>query len=288
MLKNLRILICVCVFTSFLIFMQINATVAKELQEDMLQNRAKVHITNFINILDLTREQLESLHKQSITAKSIHQDYLRKREKESEKLQKTQLKLTKELDTTKQKISESTSKNIEHSNNKINKLFSYRKKKMAKVTDYVMDTLDKKQINIIDAYKPLTILPVTPSLNDKTNISGIIQVLEHARRMPEGTYSGRRFMIAHGLVDKLSSQNPSSMKADRNIAMDKVIKTIDKALSLDRDTFNQQKEEMAIAIKNDIIGQQQPISINEKIEIFLLNPSTIPILEERLNKSQDS
>jgi len=75
---------------------------------------------------------------------------------------------------------------------------------------------------------------------------------------------------------------PRRVEIDEDQARSKVLSIFDEARGFSEIDFNLKKEELAKELKKEIVSEKKTVGVDVKIEHFLLNPTIVSIVEEKL------
>lgn len=250
--------------------------------------RQEIQILNLINGLYLSSAQMEFLIKQAKKTQELRENFLEEYQKYSDELNEILKELKGELIENTAEVSEDIAKKVHQLNHKILKLKVDYEEEMDNIIQQVKNNLSGNQIYIIEEFKPCLIPPKGPLRVGQAGSSKAgLKQLERIREIPEHIYSVKKDEIAGRFLEKILLYKPKGQEIDEEEARNKILSIFDEARALSDLDFELKKEKLAAQLKEDILPEIKTIDVDTKIEHFLLNPSVIPILEEKIENKED-
>jgi len=246
--------------------------------------RREVVLLNLINGLGLSQEQMEFILQKAQEAQSLREEYLTQGQQELQQsveilqeLRDTLMRGENIPDELKQRFREQEARNKE-------KVREYEDR-MNELAEEVKGILEEHQLYALEGFVPCVIPPETGTRigQAQSSVPGE-RLLARMRKMPGHKFEENKERIAQGLLDRLKAHLPPDYQLDEEAEKERLLTLLEEAYRMPDTDFNLKKEEILQELLEPYEVPRRPESVTQKIKRYLLDPSIIPLLEEKLGR----
>jgi len=291
-MKTKKLLVLIVSFSIMCVCLVDPALSQKEDLNSYRELESQITTLNLINGLYLTEEQMLTIIDLAKGAKKIKEDYLEHYSHRYDEATQPLEDLKSELINDKGYIDEDVKKKAQRVHNKDLHIKSEFAEEMRLIIDKTKNTLTENQIYLIRDFKPCLIPPKGPlRIGQSSDHTGFLEKLERIRSMSERDYLQKRYSMVDRVQGRIEDAPAYRLRGDQMSEEElrgKVIGIFDKVRSLSDVDFEMQKEEIAQEFYDIVHPSKKgrPVDIDRRIQSFLLTPSVISILEEKLASNE--
>ena len=265
------------------VIMSTNAS-AKDKREKFHDLHHDIVLLNLINGLYLTPEQTESLLDKIKAAEQAREDFIEEIDRRKNEIEDVLEDVRKVL-WKGEEIPDELKKRVHRMNQLRHQLEDERGEKLVALESEVENLLTQNQLITIEEYKPCTIPPEEGKIGQsvETAAKGIVRMLTRIRRMPSERFRMMKEMIADMSIEKVERHVGFKTPEEKEAYRHEIYQAFEKARNLSDQEFMVQKGDLAQNLLPDD-AKLRKLRKNQlsKVGVFLLDPTLIPILEDRL------
>jgi hypothetical protein len=283
--KNLIFLLVFWLFSPFFLLSTPEEKKTGFTKSDGLKR--EIRLLNLLNGLELNTEQMEMILVRAEECRKVRQEfetmlYHRKAEMESVLGEiKTYLEDNQELPPSlAQRFHRLETEHKEARMNMENKI----KERALEVKE----ALNEHQLYQFKEFIPCIIPPKGElRIGQAQDYKGLTRKMERIRELPYRFYERKRDEIVERTLRGMKLHAPRGQEIDEKQLKNHISSVLDKIRSLKEAEFEIQKDKLAEELISPIKPQAlaKNLSINRKVEAFLLSPEIIPIIQEKLKQS---
>ncbi len=271
----------VAIFAGLCFLASVSVSFALELKDPDQQLRSQIIIYNLISGLSLEEPQVRLILEEAKKLKTLKQEIEEKIEESSSRQKNDLLALKEEVKKEVPEVSKHLERDIHKGNLTISKLRREYFDSLAKSTKLVKAVLTDKQRHVVENFKPCLVPHKGKGRVGQAQGSEVlVKFLEKVKAIPEYQYQRQKDAIVGRLIEKISLKLPKLKEEKLNEVEDKIVEVIEETRRLSDVEFFAAKYQKADEIK-DMLGKRK-LDLDRRIAFFLLNPETIPLLEEQL------
>lgn len=163
------------------------------------------------------------------------------------------------------------------------------KEKQREYAQEIKEKLTLVQQKIIEDYRPCIIPPKGPARIGQADDGGRFhEHIERIYNMPEDIYSQRKDELAKKVIERAKDHMLKEIdisELDEKYLTREILDFYEKVRGMDEIEFEVKKEDLSKEFKEMLPHHNVQTDLITKIQRLLLNPSIIPPLEERLEKT---
>jgi len=259
-------------------------TLAGNPRERIKQIQEDIRLLNLINGLELTKDQMIFILRQAKEAQKIKEECENKL-KEYEDVIIEVFKELRKNRMTDEEIDEALRVKIGRAEDKLKNLKHEMDEGLGELGEQIKQKLEGQQIYQLERYVPCLILPPDESkIGQNENATGLEKMFEKIRELPEEIYQKRKDEIAAHSASRMREHLPKGYIINEEKEKEEILSILDEVRALSDIDFELKKTELVTKLKSKGTPPKLPMDVSTNIEEFLLNPSIIPLLEEKLEK----
>jgi len=182
-----------------------------------------------------------------------------------------------------QSIPPSTAQRFHRISNEIKRTKKETEKKIGRLARVVRENLEQHQLFQLQEFIPCIIPPEGEFRIGQTGDNNrFVRNLERIREIPNRIYEMRKAEIIYRTLQGLKLHMPSGAEIQEDELEERIQNVFQKARRFNDIDFEIHKERLAEELISPIKPSQAENNIAKMIEIFLLCPEIIPILQEKL------
>jgi len=254
------------------------------------QLRREIRLLNLLNGLELEPSQIALILSRAAEAKRLREEWEREVLLKQDKLEATLGEIKKFL-TSGREIPSSIAQDYHRFDRELKAARHRMDDGVRHLAGEVRAGLASHQLYQLEKFVPCIIPPKGETrIGQAQDFTGLAARLERIRAIPSGLYERRKHEIAWRIAEEMKLRAPRGLALDEEEASEHILRTLDQVRSLDTAAFEIQKE----ALSRELVSPFKPVKpdlpgggITQKIEVFLLSPEVIPILEGRIQSGKD-
>jgi hypothetical protein len=254
--------------------------------QDLKDIRDEIVLYNLINGLYLDKSQEEFILQRAKEVKDFQERMERELEKYYSEGRGLLLALKEEVKKEVPDVSPDIAGQIRQGKIKKAKLCKEYESFLEEKVKEVKAILNDNQLYTLENFRPCLIPPKGPARvgQDYSGEWGL-NFLKRIRRIPPYRYDLKKYEIADEVIERFALLHPYFEKNRADKVKEEIIKIMDETRALNEVEFELQGKQKAIEFKEVLKKKDKEVNIEEKIAKFLLSPSIIPILDERIGRN---
>lgn len=262
----------------------LSADNSAKLVQEMKQIQEDIRLLNLVNGLDLSKEQIKFIIDKAREAAVVQQEFEGKLTEDQEIITRTFEELRDNRMQGKE-IDEALRNRFFKVEGRIKDWKQEMDDELEQISLEVKEKLDGHQVFQLESYVPCLIPPPGQArIGQSEEAVGLEKMLETIREMPERAYGSRKDDIADKTIERMKQHLPKGYVFDEKRERACIMAILDETRDLSDVDFELKKAELAKKLKSRGSIPKLPIDVSAKIEQFLLNPSIIPLLQEKLRR----
>ena len=266
----------------FLLPGELNARKKKD--EKIAELNKDIIILNLVNGLYLTNKQVDFIIKRDREAEKVRKEAKKKLSLLGGETEEAYEKLKEELLNYDGTISHQTGRDVHSISQKKKQIIKEARDKMNGLVEKVKNALSQQQLYIIETYKPCHIPPKGPGRIGQAEGTGIIRQLDRIRGLPEKRYRTNKEKILNGMLERVRIKWPRGKIENETEIRAELSSLFNRLRAMSDADYLVEKEKAAEKIKEILYPPHPPVSVDNRIERFLLSERAIPILKEKKGK----
>jgi len=237
---------------------------------------------NLINGLELSQDQMEIILQSAEKSKRLREEFQKSIRMLGDDME-TELEKIKTYLEGNQSIPPSTAQRFHRISNEIKRTKKETEKKIGRLARVVRENLEQHQLFQLQEFIPCIIPPEGEFRIGQTGDNNrFVRNLERIREIPNRIYEMRKAEIIYRTLQGLKLHMPSGAEIQEDELEERIQNVFQKARRFNDIDFEIHKERLAEELISPIKPSQAENNIAKMIEIFLLCPEIIPILQEKL------
>jgi hypothetical protein len=250
----------------------------------LIQLNRDITLLNLVNGMYLSAEQMESLIGKIEEAEKIRENFLREIENRDNHFEDV-LQDVRDVLLQGDEIPEELKRRVHQMKEMQHRLEDERGEKLLHIQASINDLLTPNQLLVIEEYKPCTIPPEQGKIGQSAEVAveNITRKLSKIREMPSSQYDMLKDMFVDMHFDRIERHEGIMDEQIRELERQRILGIFEKTRSLSDQEFMVQKADLASQfLPTDSRKHQLRKNQLDKVGRFMLDPSLIPILKERL------
>lgn len=236
---------------------------------------------NLINGLELSQDQMKTLLQCAEESKRLREEFQESVRSLGDDMEKELEKIRSYLKES-QSIPPSQAQQFHRISNEIKRKKKETEEKIGRLTEKVKENLEQHQLYQLREFIPCIIPPEGElRVGQAGDNKGMVKNLERIREIPYRIYERRKTEIIYRTLQGLKLHMPRGVEIEEDELEERIGNVFRKARSFSDTDFEIQKQRLAEELISPILPSHPENNIKRKIEVFLLCPEIIPILEER-------
>lgn len=246
--------------------------------------RREIVLLNLINGLELTQEQMEFILQKAQEAQTLREERLSQGQAELE--QSTQvLREIKDALMRGENISDDLRKRFREQEIKNGQKAQEYQEELNALAEEVKGVLGEHQLYALEEFVPCVIPPEKGlQIGQAKGTTPGERLLARIRKMPGHRFEENKERIVQTLFNRLKGHLPPDYQLDEEAEKERLLTLLEEAYRMPDTDFNLKKEEILQEILEPYEVPRRPESVTQKIKRYLLDPSIIPLLEEKLGR----
>lgn len=278
-MKNVFLIVC-------LVILSLPCTTFSEERpyQDLQNIVERIQISNFINAISLSQEQLEFILEKAQEARNIRRSTEKEVKAYYEDFFEAYSMLEEEVEEGRVVVTKGTTKDFHRSKEKIDDIKYRLEKNLMILALDIKNYLGEHQIYAVNGFTPCLI----PQLQDgRVGQAGsskpIADLLDKVRTLPESVYAKRKPFILDRFMLRIEKMLPFLSQDELESYRKKLDGTLDRIRSMDDVDFSVQKEDIIRDLKASLkLRPHKEQSPEEKIKRFLLSEQSIEVLKKKM------
>lgn len=256
-------------------------------QDETEALRREIRVLNLVNGLELSLEQIELVREKAAQSQRLLQEsrfYYNSRQPELNEL----LEEIKRLRLEDKDVPPELAQRFHSLDAELKKERARIQEALQSLARDIEKSLNPHQVYALDTYVPCVIPPKGESrLGQAVDVKGISSRLARLRSVPDRVYERRKSQIVEKTLKEMKLRAGPAFDEQTEEEVEAGIGSFyDRVRDLSEIDFEVQKENLAKEFAALVKPKSHLLSLERKIEAFLLAPEVVPILDVAIKKAQ--
>jgi hypothetical protein len=254
----------------------------------ILELEEEIKTVNLLNSLNLREAQLEFIigkaREMEQTRKEIYAEF----DRYSAEMFRIETKIKRQVETGRVSLDKDLRDQYNRIKKKNDLLFYRHSNKMKEAVKAIEGKLESFQLAAADKYEPCVPPILVGSFIGAADKSfALAPILLLAKKIPAEKYEVEKNpFVTRWMQEIKGSLYPCNKLCEDDMSSVEFLKSMDKARQMDDADFKLRMNDMANELWAKIILEEPELSLQEKIQRFLLSKKSIPMLEKRLSSKK--